>query len=458
MKLINKIKSFIIFCLIAIAVISCEYKEISDAEYPAQTVYLPSATSGVFLINDTNQWTFGKEPGTMIPSTSRYELDIPNNKMIIPIGIYRSGVNNNGNITVDLTVDNDNVMEILEENTVIDIEGLDIQIMSSSAYTLGSTVTINSGSELTSTNLEIDLDYLATQPDKYLALGISVSSTQVATSIEVGTAVILIGTDFIMPSPKYRYVIDRIDDKQVTFYSDASSYAKSFIWKFDNTSVATTDKSTIHKFDDYGVHNIEFSVIGITGKAVTKTFSLYLWQNVTASYIKNPGDPFSRADATRTQNIGNLADWITTDNLKTTLSGGVYYGGYVRSQRYGTTTLQHFMDFYSPDAIENGKIYQSIILPAGNYRATFMPYGFLGSNDCYFVVAAGNTMPDADNIDSNGNVLAKLFFNEELADEQELFFTISSEQEITIGFIVNTQTPPNGVTNEVMIQSVGLYK
>ena len=87
-----------------------------------------------------------------------------------------------------------------------------------------------------------------------------------------------------------------------------------------------------------------------------------------------------------------------------------------------------------------------IDLPAGSYRLTTTPVLFTGENDCYFAVIKGNEMPDAEALE-NSTVLAKQFFN-----------SMPAAGQVTIGFVVNTQAPPKGVFNEVMIQKVGLYK
>ena len=98
-----------------------------------------------------------------------------------------------------------------------------------------------------------------------------------------------------------------------------------------------------------------------------------------------------------------------------------------------------------------------IDLPAGSYRLTTTPVLFTGENDCYFAVIKGNEMPDAEALE-NSTVLAKQFFNSMPDADLELTFTMDAAGQVTIGFVVNTQAPPKGVFNEVMIQKVGLYK
>jgi len=456
-NMMKALKSLFALFLVSFLILSCDYQEIGAAAFPSQTIYLPAAASDIYLVNDTNNLVTGITLDTLVPSTFRYKVDIDNNKLIIPLSIYRSGVNNKGNITANLVVDNDSLMEVLGASANIDTTGSNVEIIPTSAFSLVPSVTIKNGEESASFNLEIDLDYLAAQKDDLLALGISVSSPDLKTPYNLSIVRIVIDNDFIMPYPKYSYVVSKSDDKSITFTSKTSSYAKSFIWNFDGVAVPTTGNKITQVFDTYKEHTISFTAIGLTGKPVTVSSILYLWQNMSSTYMKNPGNPFLRGDG-RTSLVGNLADWTITDNLKTTKSSGVYYGGFVKSQKYGEGTLSAFMDFFSPDAVQNGKIFQSCTLPAGNYRAAFVSCGFTGSNDCNFVVAAGNTLPDANNIENNSNVLGHLFFNKELTEEKEVFFTITSEQKVTIGFIVNTTTPLKGVPNELMINSVGLYK
>lgn len=459
MKSYLNILKLIMVVFIALLFGSCQYQEISEAVYPEPKVYLPAAASEYYLLNDTNQWVSGMIPGTSVPALFKYQLDIEHNKVIVPIGVYRSGTDNQGVVNVEIVLDNTNVVQVLENSQTLPKADETIELLAETAIAFDENVVIADGTSSTIVNVEIDIDYLATKKDKLLAWGMRIVNSNFEIAKDLDQAIIVIDTDFIVPYPKFSYSIDKKNDRKITFYNETSGYAKSFVWQFDDTELQTVDRVITHEFDSYKEHSVSFTAIGITGKPITTTFDLYVWQNVTSDYLKNPGNPFLRSDD-RTAVVGNLANWLITDNLKTTESKGEFYGGYVKSQKYGDIVLENFMDFFSMEAIEDGKIYQSFTLPAGDYRAVFMPYGFTGSNECYFVVSEGNNIPDADTMNEEPSVLASLFFDEELKEEQEIFFSNPVEQTVTIGFVVNTQVPliELGIYNEVMVQYVGVYK
>ena len=454
----NKLtRLFLLFFVIGI-VLSCQYQEVGDAVYPSQKIYLPAAVSKIYMLNDTNQWKVDKDMETSFPISFKYKLDLNEKKLIVPLGVYRSGVNNDRDIIVEFTVNNFNIDSIMQE--LIDagaINSKTFDVIPNDVISFESEARIKDGESGVANDIKFDIPYILMQKDKFLVVGIQISSSDAEVTQELNRIIIVIDTEFVAPYPKFSYTIDKENDKKFIFYNKSSSFAKSFIWKFDDEEIETNEHQVIYEFDSYKTHNISFTAIGITGIPVTHSDQLYIWQNITSNFIQNPGNPFLREDD-RTSVIGNLADWTITDNLKTTKSGGIFYGGYVKSQKYNDITIEHFMDFFSLEGIENGKIYQSFILPAGDYRTTFNPLGFTGNNECWYVISVGNSLPDATELDDNNSVLTKFFFNSELTEEQELYFNNPIEQKVTLGFIVNTETPGKNVFNEVMIHSVGLYK
>jgi hypothetical protein len=144
--------------------------------------------------------------------------------------------------------------------------------------------------------------------------------------------------------------------------------------------------------------------------------------DVTAQYIKNAGNPFARAD-NNTGRRGLLAVWTTSNSVKNfeggTLGGFDDYGGgaYMGMERYG-----------SP-AIPNGKIYQTVTLPAARYvfTAEFESWGI--NDQAYLTAAEGNTLPDVANI---AGALGHTPFA-----TPTLPFTVESEKAVSIGIVAN---------------------
>lgn len=436
-----------LFVIIGVLVSSCEYKEIVDADYTPQKIYMPSAVSGIYMVNDTND----------LSGKYRYKLDLENNKLIIPLGVYRSGIDSRGSVNVDLIVNNDTIDGLNEVGALDNPEYKMMEVIPDDKYSIPGRITIPDGSDNVTFDLSIDLDYLATQPDKRLGLGVEINSTDVEVDRTFNLTVLELTTNFIVPTANFSVSIDSENDRKYIF-TNLSSYAKECIWDFGDGVMRSTTKDTVHHYySDYSEYNVTMTVKGITMKPVKYELPIKIWQNITKDYIKNPGNPFLRSDD-RTSVVGNLADWLITDNLKTTKSGGKYYGGYVKNIEIDGEVYMGVMDFFSPDAVLNGKIWQTIQLPAGSYRMTAKPIMFTGENDCYFAVVKGKEMPDAENMESN-TVINKLFFNSITPNEDmELNFVLNEPMEVTLGFVVNTQAPPKGVFNELVIQNVGLYK
>jgi hypothetical protein len=195
-----------------------------------------------------------------------------------------------------------------------------------------------------------------------------------------------------------------------------------------------------HKYPSSGRYTITLTARGITEHQYTTTYSLRIWENITARYLTNYG-PFKRKDSGG--KTGTLADWSYTDNvIGTTGKGGFYLenGG--------------VMDFYnSSKDLTNAKIYQTFTIPAGTYRAAFNPYAFRGTNDCYYVVASGSELPDIENIKSS-TVLGSYHWSSDIGKDQQGFeFTLSEETQVTLGFVVS-----NVKASRVQISSVALYR
>lgn len=442
----KRLKYILIFVFaIGLTFSSCRYVEYADADYMGQMAYMPAAISGIYQVNDTNG-----------VGTFKYQLDLENNKLVIPLGVYRSGIDSKGSIAIDIIVNNDTIEGLNELGASEDPAYKPLEIIPADKYSVPQQVTIPDGADNVMFNMLIDLDYLAAKPDARLGVGFEIRSNAIEVNRELSVTVLELNTNFIVPTAEFSITVDKYDDKKLIF-TNLSSYAKECVWDFGDGTVRATMQDTVqHTYADYKEYKVSMTVKGITERPVVSDQLVKIWKNITNDYIKNPGNPFLRGDD-RTGVVGNLADWSITDNLKTIKSGSEYYGGYVKSQEINGTVYLGLMDFFSADAVQNGKIWQTVELPAGSYRLTATPVLFTGENDCYMVAVKGNEMPDAEALEG-AQVIGKQFFNSMTGEDVELSFTVDAAGPVTIGFIVNTQTPPKGVYNELMIQKVGLYK
>lgn len=147
--------------------------------------------------------------------------------------------------------------------------------------------------------------------------------------------------------------------------------------------------------------------------------------DVTSQYVKNAGNPFTRSDGgTR---FGLLKDWIINPagkNMENGTKGGFdsyNNGGWMSLERWGT-----------PE-IPNGKIYQTVEMPAGKYLFEIVSFdgtpGYTVKDQAYVAVAEGNTLPNAAAI---GNSLGNAPFN-----APKVNFTLASAKTISFGIVAN---------------------
>lgn len=173
---------------------------------------------------------------------------------------------------------------------------------------------------------------------------------------------------------------------------------------------------------------------------------------VGGDYIKNPGNPFVAngfmAGSTR---WGNLLNWNA--NAAARSHGG--FGGY-NSDNGGTMDMES--GWGSPQIL-NGKIYQTITLPAGDYYYDLSGGNWTGGecflktqDPAYSVVAMGqDTLPDFSNIVNNPAVKYQLLVK---APQPVLTFQLTAPAKVTLGVVVNyVQTEQGFKTKQVMLYS-----
>ncbi len=159
--------------------------------------------------------------------------------------------------------------------------------------------------------------------------------------------------------------------------------------------------------------------------------------NITNTYILNPGSPFI-ASAMNGSRWGTLKDWKA--NAAALSHGGV--GGFSLDGDGATMDLE---SGWGSPLIANGKLYQTINLPAGTYA--FDPSGgawkWQGTKDAaYVVVAPGlDTIPDYSQIVGNTTVMYK-----QIAKPQPLvYFELSAPGKVTVGVVVNYVQDQQGI-------------
>lgn len=159
--------------------------------------------------------------------------------------------------------------------------------------------------------------------------------------------------------------------------------------------------------------------------------------DITSQYILNPGNPFI-ASAMNGSRWGTLQSWKVNNAVLS--HGGV--GGFSSDGDGKTIDLE---SGWGSAVILNGKVFQTITLPAGTYAfdASGGSWKWQGTKDpCYTIVAPNSdTLPDYNNIINNSSILYQ-----QIAQPQPLItFQLSAATKITLGIIVNYIQDAQGI-------------
>jgi len=172
------------------------------------------------------------------------------------------------------------------------------------------------------------------------------------------------------------------------------------------------------------------------------------FEDVTTQYIQNPGNPFLRGD-NGTGKWGMPQNWLYNTNLlnqNSNSAGGWSWDG-------NPSGVIHFesQDWSGP-GLTNGKLYQTVALPAGEYKAGFYSDGgssgsFINGN---FVVAAGNTLPD---INQLSGALGQVHWDQNnVSGPHEMSFTLPNATTVAIGWVVSTGTTSWNHINSITLK------
>ena len=187
---------FIRVCLCAMLVYvftACRYQEIFSDDYPEGKIYLPIAAKGIVYTIDeiTQASSTNPTPG----STFQYKIDREANQFIIPLAIYRSGINPGSAISVRISEDTEIVSSLIEEMLLED----EVEVLPSGKYTLNQTVAMAKGQETAQFELIVDLQFLLDRAPQKHALGITVSCEEQECNPDLNTVVVVVDTKILLP-------------------------------------------------------------------------------------------------------------------------------------------------------------------------------------------------------------------------------------------------------------------
>ena len=170
-------------------------------------------------------------------------------------------------------------------------------------------------------------------------------------------------------------------------------------------------------------------------------------ETLTASVLKNATDPVMRSDDS-TEKSGILKDWKYTSNLLTQNNGttGTFYEASAGKKFINISTMNYAA------AIENGKIWQEVTLPAGTYEFSFNVNTSKGNNlNPYGVVVAGSEIPNVDQVEAQS--LAYLNWGR-TTGVKTLNFTLDEETTVQLGWVASMGEK----SADIRINSVALNK
>ena len=324
--------------LLVILLHACEYKDIYDAgsEYPVDKVYIAGTYESIIYKVDQIVET-GNAP-------FRYKIDVENNKVLIPLGIYRSSVWSNNDVSVELGIDNDTIPALIDSEELVGEDGTIPEILPADKYRLDTEIHIAKGEDLGQLNLTVDIPFLLDNLDKRYVLGIRILNSNAEINEKMSLIVVDITAGFIEPQPDFTFEMDEKKPFEVSF-SNKSVFCLDYEWDFDDGSSTVNEKEPQkHVFPGVGIYNVKLTSKGTRGNLVTKEKVVHIWEDITDIYIKNGGNPFQKAGLVSGR-VDCLKDWTCTENVLSTYNSSkkIYVGGY-QGDNGGV------MDFYANKA------------------------------------------------------------------------------------------------------------
>ncbi|MGE9311058.1 DUF4998 domain-containing protein [Niabella sp. CJ426] len=176
--------------------------------------------------------------------------------------------------------------------------------------------------------------------------------------------------------------------------------------------------------------------------STTRYIPKFSQADITTTYLKNVGPNVNYSSINSGNRWGILSDWTSNTAIKNA-SG---FGGYERRSNVGFISLE--AGWGLPN-VTDGKIFQTITLPAGSYRFAVVMNEFNSGGSRYLSVAAGNDLPNAADVTGSSIAFSNL-------ESKVLNFTLTGPTTVSIGFVCSlTGTSGTGMYSK--IASVKLY-
>lgn len=249
----------ILFTLTALlGSVSCSYDTITDADYPAQRIYLAAAAEGnIYTIESIPSHSSNTPtPGSVF----QFTVDEQARKFNIPLAIYRAGIDNHGEVVTRIAFNTDTVNSLIAAGQLPDVT-----LLPADKYTMPSEVRMDEGRSHASFDVSVDLDFLIAQaPDAKLAFGLNITESSREVNEELDALIVVIDTKIMKPSAQFTFQVDA-DVWNCIHFTNRSENIVASQWQFGDGS-SSEETNPTHVYETGGTYEVTLTTTGISGE------------------------------------------------------------------------------------------------------------------------------------------------------------------------------------------------
>jgi PKD repeat protein len=347
-SIINRsLKILFVLCGVVGTLPSCTYKKIMDANYPAQMVYMPAAVSQLVIDNTPKPTLADPTPG----NPYNFIADLTFKEIRIPLGVYRSGIDNKGVVSVNIAANNDTITKLLAIPGKLPVGTV---LLNSDKYTLPTSISLEDGQEVGTFNLNVNMDSLTkVAPNRIYAVAVGISGETV--NPKLNTTIIVINTKMMIPAAAFSYTVDANNAKSFKF-NNTSAYATSYIWDYGDGSPVSNDVSPTHIYSNTAQYTVTLTAIGVNGN---KSQSIQIINKPTLGTILVEAESSSVTRAGFTTEANTFASGgsvVKNAVANTTASASFKFTGYAGVPDIKVTY------FDENDGVDNYRLYVAGVL------------------------------------------------------------------------------------------------
>ncbi len=261
----------ILFALaVALGFASCNYDTITDADYPAQRIYLAAAAAGnIYTIESIPSHSSNTPtPGSVF----QFTVDRQANTFNIPLSIYRAGIDNDGEVVTRVAFNSDTVNSLITSGLLPDVT-----LIPADKCSMPAEVRMEDGLSHATFNVSIDLDYLAAQaPTSQLAFGLNITESSREVNHALDALIVVIDTKIMKPSAQFTFQVDADAWNRIHFTNRSENIVASQ-WQFGDDS-SSDETNPTHTYEAGGTYEVTLTTTGILGDQETSRMEVQIIQ------------------------------------------------------------------------------------------------------------------------------------------------------------------------------------